>query len=170
MKKLHFAIFYFLFINVSYADTKISYIDIDFILKNSVVGKAIINKIKTLEKNEIDNFNQIKEKIKKKNEDLNNKKNILSSKEFNDLKNELNIEYGDFLNTKNEKIKLIKNKEKEYSNIFLKKLNPILTKYVEDNDISILISKKNIIIAKKENDITSEILTIFNNKIKNIEF
>ena len=170
MKKLHFVIFYFLFINVSYADTKISYIDIDFILKNSVVGKAIINKIKTLEKNEIDNFNQIKEKIKKKNEDLNNKKNILSSKEFNDLKNELNIEYGDFLNTKNEKIKLIKNKEKEYSNIFLKKLNPILTKYVEDNDIAILISKKNIIIAKKENDITSEILTIFNNKIKNIEF
>ena len=52
----------------------------------------------------------------------------------------------------------------------LKHLNPIITKYVEENSISIVLPKKNIIVGKKNLDITDTILKLFNGEIKTIEF
>ena len=43
-------------------------------------------------------------------------------------------------------------------------LNPIITNYVEQNSISLVIPKKNIIVGKKNLDITDEIIKLLNNK------
>ena len=45
-------------------------------------------------------------------------------------------------------------------------LNVILSKYADENDISLVIQKKFIVIAKSGLDITSEVLQIFNNENK----
>ena len=45
-------------------------------------------------------------------------------------------------------------------------MNPILAKYAEKNNISIIIGKQNIIMGKTELDITSEILALVNKEIK----
>ena len=52
----------------------------------------------------------------------------------------------------------------------LRKLNPILTNYVDLNSISILIPKKNIIVGKKSLDITDEIINLLNNDTKKLDF
>ena len=49
-------------------------------------------------------------------------------------------------------------------------LNPIISKYVEDNSITIVFPKKNIIIAKKNLDITTTIMNLLNNQLKKIDF
>ena len=49
---------------------------------------------------------------------------------------------------------------------FLKLINPIVQEYMKEKSIDIIIDKKNIFMAKSKNDITNDILTIVNNKIK----
>ena len=52
----------------------------------------------------------------------------------------------------------------------LKILNPIITNYVDKNSISLVIPKKNIIVGKKNLDITSEIVKLLNDKVKSLDF
>ena len=49
-------------------------------------------------------------------------------------------------------------------------LNPIITEYVDTNSISLVIPKKNIIVGKKNLDITGEIIKILNNKVNSLNF
>ena len=52
----------------------------------------------------------------------------------------------------------------------LKILNPIITNYVDKNSISLVIPKKNIIVGKKNLEITSEIVKLLNDKVKSLDF
>ena len=54
----------------------------------------------------------------------------------------------------------------ENTNNFLKLINPILTKFADENEISIILKKKNLIIGKTTLDITGEIIKIIDNEIK----
>ena len=58
------------------------------------------------------------------------------------------------------------NDKKKYSNKILNTLNPLLTTYVEENEITLVIEKKNILVGIKTLDITKDILDIFNNETK----
>ena len=55
------------------------------------------------------------------------------------------------------------------SSKLIKKLTPILEEYSKKNSISLIIQKKNIVIGKKNIDITPEIFDIVNKKIKDIK-
>ena len=57
----------------------------------------------------------------------------------------------------------------ENTNKLLKLINPILTKFSNDNDISIILQKKNLIIGKTELDITDEVIKIINSEIKDFK-
>ena len=83
-------------------------------------------------------------------------------KKVNALKKEVN----DFQNKRkltNEKFNQIK---LEKTNYMVKNLNEILSKYSNDNDISLIIQKKYIVIAKSGLDITEKVLEIFNKEVK----
>ena len=58
------------------------------------------------------------------------------------------------------------NDKKKYSNKILNTLNPLLTTYVEENEITLVIEKKNILVGIKTLDITKDIFDIFNNETK----
>ena len=49
------------------------------------------------------------------------------------------------------------------------KLTPILEEYSKKNSIRIIVQKKNIVMGKKEDDITKDILELINQKVKNIK-
>ena len=61
------------------------------------------------------------------------------------------------------KIKIENTKE------ILKLLNPIITNYVV-NAISLVMPKKNIIVGKKNLDITDQIINLLNKNAKNLKF
>ena len=62
------------------------------------------------------------------------------------------------------------NKKKiEGTNVILNTLKPILSEYSEKNSISMVLQKQNVIIGKKELDITNDIILILNEKIKKID-
>ena len=53
---------------------------------------------------------------------------------------------------------------------FSQKIKPILGDYAAKNNISIIVQKKNIIMGKKELDITDDVLKIVDEKITKIKF
>ena len=50
----------------------------------------------------------------------------------------------------------------------LKNLNPILGKYMEENNITVVIDKKNVLMGNKKYEITSQIIQILNKELKSI--
>ena len=55
------------------------------------------------------------------------------------------------------------------TNNLLKLINPILIKFSNDKEISIILQKKDLVVGKTELDITDEIIKIINKKLKNLK-
>ena len=57
--------------------------------------------------------------------------------------------------------------KKKYSLIILKNINPLLTSYAEDNNITLILEKKNILVGVKALDVTNDILNLLNKETAN---
>ena len=165
MLKIKSAIILFILItSTTYANSndKVSFIDIDFILKNSNLGKSILNEIENLNKKNIDELRNKEKELKKIEEEIKSKKNILSEQEF---KKEVDLLKEKIKKYRIYKDKLVKdfeqNKNKKL-NLFFKEVNPIIQKFMDKNSIDILLDRKNVFIGKKNSDITNQIIQELN--------
>jgi len=165
MKKL-FLLILLLYPNNLFAENKIVYLDVQYIIDNSQLGLFYKNKIKKDQnKNRIDL--SIKEKIIKEKElEINNQKNILKQDELNNKVVKLNELLKDYQKLRNNLNNEVIESKKQYSLKILNILNPLLTNYVEKNNIKLVVEKKNILIGIKSLDITDEILNILNEETK----
>ena len=169
MKNYIIGIIFFLFSSFNtYA--QIVYIDVNYILNSSEVGKSLNIFIKKIRDENIISYKEIEDQFIKKEKQLLAQKNIMKKEEFNEkftiLSNEINIyksEKKSSLNKLN-KIKLDNTKK------ILEILNPIITNYVDKNSISLVMPKKNIIVGKKNLDITDEIVKLLNDKVQSLDF
>ena len=170
LKKI-FLILIFLFLSTNFlkAEDKVSYIDIDYIITNTIAGKELLNIIKKEEELKIDQFKLNDENFKIEEKKILAKKNLISKEEINNEMKNLQIKFQEY---KKEKIKEVDElKIKRNRNIinFLNLINPIIEKYMNDNSIYMLIDKKNVFIASKDYDITNNLIELINNKIKSID-
>ena len=170
LKNFYFIlIFLSLFINSVNANDKVSYIDVDFLLSNTLAGKTLFNTLKKEEQLKIDKFKSNELKFKNKEKQILAKKNLISNEDINKELELLQIEFQKY---KKEKIKEVDElKIKRNKNIinFLNIINPIIEKYMIENSIYMLIDKKNVFIASKKYDITNNLIELINNQIKTIE-
>jgi len=171
MFKKYIFIIFFSFLSVSElkANDKISYVDMDYIITNTIAGKSLLENFKKEEKLKVDKFKISDEDFKNKEKKILAKKNLVTNEEINKDLRSLQIE---FQNYKKDKIKEIdKLKAKRNRNIlnFIKLINPIIEKYMSENSIAILLDKKNIFIASKNYDITKNLVTLIDKDIKSID-
>ena len=167
-KKFFFISFLIYFFNILplQSDDKVTFLNLDAVLNNSKIGKTIVQQLSELNENNSKNFNIEREKIKKKEEDLIAKQNILSKEEFNSKLSDLKKEIDIFNKEKN--IKIIdyeKLKKKELDN-FIKRITPLIENYTIDNSISLVVNQKNIFIGNKKYDITKDIIDLVDNNLK----
>ena len=170
LKKISFIlIFLSLSINVLKADDKISYIDIDYILTNTLAGKELLNTLKKEEEIKINKFKSNDDSFKNEEKQILAKKNLVSEKEINKEMKALQIKFEKYKKVKQKEIDDFKIKRNRNIVNFLNLINPIIEKYMSDNSIYMLIDKKNVFIANKEYDITNNLIELIDNQIKNIE-
>ena len=171
MKNFFRIIIIFFFLN-SYClsqENKIVYIDMDLLISKSLAGKSINTQIKSQNKNNLEKFKKIESDIKKEDEDISNKKNILSEDEYKKMVSQLNKKIKNYRVMvsenvdKNNKLKISATKK------LIKKLNPILSDYSEKNSISIILQKRDIIIGKNSLNITDDIIKILDENVKEIK-
>jgi len=160
----------FLFsINFASAEEKVSYIDIDYILSNSLAGKSLLANFKNEEKLKIDKFKLNDEKFKNEEKQILAKKNLISKDELNKELKLLQIKFNEYRDNKLSEIEKLKQKRNKNILNFLNLINPIIEKYMADNSIYMLIDKKNVFIASKKYDVTNNLIELINNQIKTID-
>ncbi len=170
IKKIFFlTVIILLSINNLKAEDKVAYLDIDFILANTIAGKLLLENLKKQEEIKINKFKIDDEKFRNNEKKILAKKNLVSVEEIKKEMNELQIEYQKYNNNKKKEIDSLKKKRNTNIINFINSINPIIEKYMTDNSIYILMDKKNIFIAKNDYDITQKLIKLINNQIKTFE-
>ena len=160
-------IVFFIFITNSNAEN-IAYIDMEFILKNSMLGMSINKQIDKKNETGQKNLKLMEEDIRKKDSELNAQKNIISEEEFQKKVKALNIDLQNYQRAIQENRNSINNYKITATGKLLKSLKPILAEYSIEKNISVIFQKKDLIIAKNSLNITDEIIRILNEKITKI--
>jgi len=160
------AIFFFLGLSKALSSEKIAFLDVELILNKSKPALKIIKKIEKIREQETEKLIKIENNLKKKNEEITRTKNLISEEELNKKILNLRNEAKSFEELRKKTIKDLNIKKNNELNQFLKIINPIVQEYMKEKSIDMIIHKKNIFMAKSNNDITKDILEIINTKIK----
>ena len=158
-------IFFFLNISSSYSNEKTVYIDIDYVLNNSNLGKSIYLELDKLNKKNVELLNSKEKEIQAKKDSINKKKNIVSEKVLNEEISSFNSEVEAYKLEKDKIVKNFKKKKKEKLDNFLKEINPIIQEYMKNKSIDIVLEKNQIFIGNSSKDITTDIIELVNKKL-----
>ena len=151
------------------AEDKIAYLDIDFILTNTLAGKSLLSNLKQHEEEKIKKFTTREEKFRNDEKKILAKKNLVSNEEIKKDMNSLQIKFQEYRKNKNKEIENLKKKRNKNIVNFINSINPIIEKYMADNSIYILMDKKNVFIANKNYDITNTLIELIDIQIKTVE-
>tara|TARA_B110000008_G_scaffold121662_1_gene124156 strand:+ start:1302 stop:1829 length:528 start_codon:yes stop_codon:yes gene_type:complete len=169
-KKFFFIIFIVLLsINNLKAENKVAYLDIDFILTNTLAGKMLLKNLKEEEAIKVNKFKADDEKFKNDEKKILAKKKLISNEEIKKEMKALQIKFQEYKKIKNKEIENLKKKRNTNIINFLNSINPIIEKYMSDNSIYMLMDKKNVFIANNNYDITKKLIELIDNQIKTFE-
>ena len=97
------------------------------------------------------------------------KKNILKPEEFEIKINKLREDAKEFQNSRVKLTNELTQKRTEVTQKILNEIKPLLAKYLEENSVSFILDKKNVIVGKTNSDITNIIIKQLDNKLPKIE-
>jgi outer membrane protein len=154
------------FFNSVYGEQKIVFLDMDRIVSNSNSGLTKIKQLKDQSDKNLTIINKQEKNFKEKEKKLISQKNIISESEFTNKANQLKNEINDLNKSRNKIIKDFNKLKIENTNKLLQLINPILIKFSDDNSISLILQKKDLVVGKNELDITDKIIKIINNEVE----
>ena len=124
--------------------------------------------VKEFENHLEEDFKKREKGLKIEEEKILSQKNILSNEEYDKKIFFLKKKISNYKEERKNKINLVSKKKNDGTSKLLKEINPILTDYSKKNNISIILRKKDIVLAKTELDITTEIIKVLNSKVTKI--
>jgi outer membrane protein len=160
-------IFFIFFISTNLSNSKeTAFVDIDYIVANSNIGKKVLENISKLDKKNIDNLKKKNKSLQELEITIKNKKKVISEDAFNKEVISFQKKVQEFKVEKNKIVKNFNNfKRKELENVF-KQISPIINDYMEENSISVLLDSKNIFMGSKKSNLTKDILDRINKELK----
>ena len=160
-------IFFIFFISTNLSNSKeTAFVDIDYIVANSNIGKKVLENINKLDKKNVENLRKKNKSLQDLEITIKNKENVISEDAFNKEVVSFQKKVQEFKVEKNEIVKNFNDfKRKELENVF-KKISPIINDYMEENSISVLLDSKNIFMGSKKSNLTEDILDRINKKFK----
>ena len=153
-------------LNLAYSNDKVSFINLDLLIKKTNIGKLILRDIEQLNEKNLVNLKNKENELKSLEDEIKKKKNIISKEEFEKEIEQLRQNIKKFKNYKNKLVTEIENKKNNDFNEFFTKVNPIIQNYMDNNSIDILLERKNVFMSKNSSDITERLITEINNKFK----
>ena len=148
--------------NISLAEEKIAFIDLNYVYSNSKIGKKIIKEIENKRKNINKDFKDFQNKLEDEKKKIINQKNVLAEEEYKKklvaLENNLK-KYNEIISKKNKELIDYQNKSK---NEFKNALISTLAEYAKKNSIALILNKEQVLIGVKSLDVTIEILDLVN--------
>ena len=157
--------FFFIISTHSFAEQKIVVLDMKYVLNNSKAGKGAQDFLKKSFTKNQKIFTDEENKLKEEEKDLLIKKNIITKEEYQKKTDELRKKVIDYQSKRRSSLEKISKQRAEAKVELLKELDPILIKYINDNDISIILDKKNIVMGDADLDLTNTIIEELNREL-----
>ena len=157
------------FINPVLSEQIIAFVDMDKVISTSNSGSSVLKQLNDLNNKNLKFVKNEEIKFKEKEKKLISQKNVISETDFKNKINELKSEIKNYNQIRNKVINDFNKLKVDNTNNLLKLINPILIKYSNDKKISIILQKKDLVVAKTELDITDDIIKIVNTEIKNFK-
>ena len=144
------------------------FIDYSKVMNESIAGKKAQETLKKLLNSSNKKLNDTAKKLKEEENKIIGQKNVLSKDDYKKKADELRKKVFALNKDRDKSIKNIATKRKKAGDEMLKNLNPILGKYMEDNNITVVIDKKHVLMGNKKFEITSQIIEILNKNLKSL--
>ena len=165
--KFFFIIFLnFFFYNFTLANN-IAFIDLNFVINNSILGKKVIEKLESANDKNLDLLKKEQKLLNDEKDEIEKTKNILSKEEID----KKILSFNDKLQNFNKKQDLMSKQFKELKqnemSALLDKINPVIEKYMIENNIDLMLKKENVYISKTEYDASDIIINLINNNFSN---
>ena len=155
-----------IFISTSNSEEQIVYLDLDNVVINTKAGKSILSNLEKSKNSALLKFEKKEKDLKKIEEEIKKQKNVISEDEFKKRLIEFRKEISKFRQDKQKIVDEFNQKKQVEFGEFFKKITPIIEQYVSEKKIDIVLDKKNVFVASKKKDITQEIISIIDSKIK----
>ena len=150
------------------AEQKIAYLNMKFVLNSSKAGKGAQDFLQKSVKANQKKFAEQEKALKDSEKDLLNKKTVLSKEDYQKKTDELRKKVIDYQSQKRAALDKIVQQRAKARKELMKNLDPIIKSYIEENSISLVLDKRNIIIGNDDLDITSIIVEKLNKELPSL--
>ena len=162
------SIFIILFSTQIKAEQKIVFVDMDRVMKESAVGKSLLQQLDKADSKNKKVFSESQKNLVTKRDKITSQKNILSKEEYENKVIAINKEFATFQKESQKNVTLLRSgRDKAMKKIFTE-LQAILAEYSKKNDLTFIVDQKNIIIGRADLNVTNDILKLLDSKIKKI--
>ena len=150
------------------AEQKVAYLDMKFVLNNSKAGKGAQDFLKESFKKNQKNFLDEENALKKEESDLLAQKTILTKEEYQKKSDNLRKKVIDYQSQRRLSLEKITTQRSEARKKLLEILDPIMKTYTEENNISLVIDKKDVLVGNTDLDITNIIVKKLNKELPSL--
>ena len=166
--KLFVVTFLLLIYTHASAEQNIKYLDLKFVLNNSKAGKGAQDFLqKSFQENQ-KNFLDRENELKDEESNLLAQKAILTKEEYQKKSDNLRKKVIDYQSQRRLSLEKITTQRAKARQKLLEILDPILKTYTEENNISLVIDKKDILVGNTDLDITNIIVKKLNKKLPSL--
>ncbi len=160
-----FTFIFLLLSKVGYAEQKFKFLNLDQLIKETKIGQEMLDKINQIDKSNLNQLNLFEDELKKMESEINSKKNIISSDEFEKEVKAFKKKVDEFNEEKNMMVRKLNETKKKELNIFFNKIKPLIQNYMDQNSIDMIFNSKNIFMGNKNSDLTILLIDEINNNI-----
>ena len=96
-------------------------------------------------------------------------KKVISSEDYKKKVGDLRTKVSKLQKDRNDLLQSVAKERKKARDELLKNLNPILKEYMQEKKIRVVLDKKNILAGDEDLEITKDIMTLLDKKLKSIK-
>ena len=145
------------------------FVDFKYILNESDAGKKAQSNLKKTLENGFKKLTDREKKLQEEEKKIIQQKKVISAEEYKKKITELRIKVSSLQKDRNKLLESVSKKRGKAKAELLKNLNPIVKNYMQEKNIKIVLDKKSILLGDEKLDITKDIMTTLNSKLKSIK-
>jgi len=169
MKKLILTTLFILLYSInSYADNS-RFIDFTKVLNTSKPGADAQNKLKERFESESKKFITIEKSIRKEESEIISQKKTLPAEEYKKKVQALRKKVTQTQKNKKISFNKLSKSRSDARKALLKELEPIIQRYMEKNNIKMVLNKQSVILGDTNLEITNQIIVIVNKEVSSIK-
>ena len=164
-------VFFIFFASNTFSHAEIPFfLDFKLILNESDAGKKAQTFLKNKLQKGLKSIQDKEKKILEEEKKIIKQKKIISNEEYQKKVSELRKKVSSLQKERNTLLSSVSQQRSKARTEILKVLNPVLTNYMKEKKIRMVVDKKSLLLADENLNITKDILAILNKKLKSIKF